>query len=156
MVNNNKNNNVKKIINPPTKVGFFISKCFPIFVKMSKLFHSFFDSYRVKDNVPTIVHIGRNAIGSIELYPSETNPFMEEYGYVRVYDNGELFVDEHLAKLLTYTDLHSEFMEFCFDLWKNKTNQKIYPNCVILSGGMQTMDERIRYRDFLPVNYLVE
>ena len=124
---------------------------------MSKLFHSFFDSYRVKDNVPTIVHIGRNAIGSIELYPSETNPFMEEYGYVRVYDNGELFVDEHLAKLLTYTDLHSEFMEFCFDLWKNKTNQKIYPNCVILaSGDMSMVDERIRYRDFLPVNYLVE
>ena len=124
---------------------------------MSKLFHSFFDSFRVKNETPTIVHIGRNAIGSIELYPSETNPFMEEYGYVRVYDNGELFCDEHLAKLITYTDLHSEFMEFCFDLWKNETNQKIYPNCVILSGvSNQTMDERIRYRDFLPVNYLVE
>ena len=138
-------------------MGFFISKGFPIFVVMSKLFHSFFDSYRVKDKEPTIVHIGRNTIGSIELYPSEINPFMKEYGYVRVYDNGELFCDEHLAKLLTYTDLHSEFMEFCFDLWKNKTNQKIYPNCVILSsGGMETMDERIRYRDFLPINYLVE
>ena len=124
---------------------------------MSKLFHRFFDSYRVKNDAPTIVHIGRNAIGSIELYPSETNPFMEEYGYVRVYDNGELFCDEHLAKLITYTDLHSEFMEFCFDLWKKKTNQKIYPNCIILSGlSNQTMDERIRYRDFLPVNYLVE
>ena len=64
---------------------------------MSNLFHSFFDSFRVKNETPTIVHIGRNAIGSIELYPSETNPFMEEYGYVRVYDNGELFCDEHLA-----------------------------------------------------------
>jgi len=124
---------------------------------MKKLFHSFFDSYRVKNEGPIIIHIGRNAIGSIELYPSETNPFMEDYGYVRVYDNGELFCDEHLAKLLTYTDLHSEFMEFCFDLWKNKTNQKIYPNCIILSGvNNQTMDERIKYRDFLPVNYLVE
>ena len=124
---------------------------------MSKLFHRFFDSFRVKNESPTIVHIGRNVIGSIEFYPSDTNPFMEEYGYVRVYDNGELFCDEHLAKLLTYTDLHSEFMEFCFDLWKNKTNQKIYPNCIILSGvSNQTMDERIRYRDFLPVNYLVE
>jgi hypothetical protein len=124
---------------------------------MNKLFHSFFDSFRVKNESPTIVHIGRNVIGSIEFYPSDTNPFMEEYGYVRVYDNGELFCDEHLAKLLTYTDLHSEFMEFCFDLWKNKTNQKIYPNCIILSGvSNQTMDERIRYRDFLPINYLVE
>ena len=124
---------------------------------MSKLFHNFFDSFRVKNETPTIVHVGRNAIGSIEFYPSDTNPFMEEYGYVRVYDNGELFCDEHLAKLITYTDSHSEFMEFCFDLWKNKTNQKIYPNCIILSGvSNQTMDERIRYRDCLPVNYLVE
>jgi len=124
---------------------------------MSKLFHSFFDSYRVKNEGPIIIHIGKNAIGSIEFYPSDTNPFMEEYGYVRVYDNGELFVDEHLAKLLTYTDLHSEFMEFCFDLWKNKTNQKIYANCIILaSGDMSMVNERIKYRDFLPVNYLVE
>ena len=138
-------------------MGFFISKYFCTFVKMSKLFHTFFDSFRVKNETPTIVHIGRNAIGSIEFYPSDTNPFMEDYGYVRVYDNGELFCDEHLAKLITYTDSHSEFMEFCFDLWKNKTNQKIYPNCIILSGvSNQTMDERIRYRDFLPVNYLVE
>lgn len=106
---------------------------------MKKLFHSFFDSYRVKNEGPTIVHIDRNAIGSIELYPSEINPFMEEYGYVRVYDNGELFCDEHLAKFLTYTDLHSEFMEFCFDLWKNKTNQKIYPNCIILASGELTI-----------------
>ena len=124
---------------------------------MSKLFHSFFDSFRVKNETPTIVHIGRNAIGSIEFYPSDTNPFMDGYGYVRVYDNGELFCDEHLAKLITYTDSHSEFMKFCFDLWKNKTNQKIYPNCIILSGlSNQTMDERIRYRDFLPINYIVE
>jgi len=42
-------------------------------------------------------------------------------------------------------------------LWKNKINQKIYPNCIILErGGMETMDERIRYRDFEPKNYLVE
>jgi len=124
---------------------------------MSKMFHHFFDSWRVKNEMPTIVHIGRNAIGSIEFYPSEKNLFMDGYGYVRVYDNGEIFCDEHLAKLITYTDSHSEFMEFCFDLWKNKTNQKIYPNCIILSGvSNQTMDERIRYRDFLPVNYLVE
>ena len=138
-------------------MGFFISKCFRIFVNMSKLFHRFFDSFRVKDEIPNIVHIGRNAIGAIELYPSDTNPFMDGYGYVRVYDNGELFCDENLAKLITYTDSHNEFMEFCFDLWKNKTNQKIYPNCIILErGGMETMDERIRYRDFLPINYLVE
>ena len=124
---------------------------------MSKLFHTFFDSFRVKDELPKVVHIGRNAIGAIELYPSDTNPFMDGYGYVRVYDNGELFCDENLAKLITYTDSHNEFMEFCFDLWKNKTNKKIYPNCIILErGGMETMDERIRYRDFLPINYLVE
>ena len=124
---------------------------------MSKLFHTFFDSFRVKGDVSTIVHIGRNAIGVIEFYPSDTNPFMEEYGYVRVYDNGELFCDEHLAKLITYTDSHNEFMEFCFDLWKNKTNKKIYPNCIILSSGERTiMDERRAYRDFLPINYLVE
>ena len=138
-------------------MGFFISKCFPIFVRMSKLFHTFFDSYRVKNEGPTIVHIDRNAIGSIELYPSEINPFMEEYGYVRVYDNGELFCDEHLAKLLTYTDSHSEFMEFCFDLWKNKTNQKIYPNYLILASGELTIvNERRAYKDFEPNNYLVE
>lgn len=138
-------------------MGFFISKCFCIFVKMFKLFHIFFDSFRVKNETPTIVHIGRNTIGSIEFYPSDTNPFMDGYGYVRVYDNGELFVDEHLAKLITYTDSHHEFMEFCFDLWKKQTNQKIYPNCVILSSGERTiMDERISYRDFLPINYLVE
>ena len=93
---------------------------------MFKIFHRLFDSWRVKDETPQIVHIGRNAIGVIEFYPSQVNPFIEGHGYVRVYDNGELFCDEHLAKLLTYTDLHSEFMEFCFDLWKNKTNQKIY------------------------------
>ncbi len=88
---------------------------------MSKLFHRFFDSYRVKDEGPTIVHIGRNNIGSITLFPSDTNPFIDGHGYVTVYDNGELYCDEHLAKLITYTDSHNEFMEFCFDLWKNKT-----------------------------------
>jgi hypothetical protein len=124
---------------------------------MSKLFHNFFDSWRVRDDEPTIVNIGRNHIGSIVLFPSDTNLFMEDYGYVRVYDNGELYCDEHLAKLITYTDSHNEFMEFCLDLWKNKTNKKIYPNCLILaSGGMETMDERRAYRDFEPKNYLVE
>ena len=91
---------------------------------MNKLFHRFFDSYRVKDEGPTIVHIGRNNIGSITLFPSDTNPFIDGHGYVTVYDNGELYCDEHLAKLITYTDSHNEFMEFCFDLWKNKTNKK--------------------------------
>jgi hypothetical protein len=42
-------------------------------------------------------------------------------------------------------------------LWKNETNQKIYPNCIILASGELTiMNERRAYRDFLPVNYLVE
>ena len=124
---------------------------------MFKIFHRLFDSWRVKDDVSNIVHIGKRYIGSIEFFPSDKNPFMEDYGYVRVYDNGELFVDEHLAKLITYTDSHSEFMEFCFDLWKKKTNQKIYPNCLILASGELTiMNERRAYRDFLPTNYLVE
>ena len=123
---------------------------------MSKLFHNFFDTWRVRDDEPTIVNIGRNHIGSIVLYPSETNPFMEDYGYVRVYDNGELYCDEHLAKLITYTDSHNEFMEFCLELWKNKTNQKIYPNCIILrSDERNIMEERRAYRDFEPKNYLV-
>jgi hypothetical protein len=124
---------------------------------MSKLFHTFFDSYRVKDEVPNVVQIGKRHIGVIEFYPSDTNPFMEGYGYVRVYDNGEIFCDEDLAKLITYTDTHNEFMEFCLDLWKNKTNQKIYPNCIILASGERTMmDERRAYRDYEPKNYLVE
>ena len=123
---------------------------------MSKLFHTFFDSYRVRDHAPTTIHIGRNHIGSIEFYPSDTNPFMEDYGYVRVYDNGELYCDEHLAKLITYTDTHNEFMEFCLDLWKNKTNKKIYPNCIIMAGGdRNVMSERIAYRNYEPKNYLV-
>jgi hypothetical protein len=125
---------------------------------MFKIFHRLFDSFRVKNEYPTIVYIGRNAIGSIEFYPSDTNPFMEEYGYVRVYDNGELFCDEHMAKLINYTDSHKEFMEFCFDLWKNKTNKKIYPNCIILgnSESEHTLYERRHYRDYDPLNYLVE
>jgi hypothetical protein len=123
---------------------------------MSNLFHSFFDSYRVKDDVPNVVTIGKRHIGVIEFYPSDTNPFMEHYGYVRVYDNGEIFCDEYLAKLITYTDSHNEFMEFCLDLWKRKTNQKIYPNCIILAGEIGIMDERRAYRDFEPKNYLVE
>ena len=65
---------------------------------MNNIFHTFFDSYRVRDNGPTVLYIGRNHIGSIEFYPSDTNPFMEDYGYVRVYDNGELYCDENLAK----------------------------------------------------------
>lgn len=124
---------------------------------MSKLFHRFFDSYRVNDEEPTIVQIGRNSIGSITLFPSDTNPFIDGHGYVRVYDNGELYCDEHLAKLLTYTDSHNEFMEFCFDLWKNKTNKKIFPNCIIMaSDDRNIMMERIAYRNYEPKNYLVE
>lgn len=124
---------------------------------MSKIFHSFFDSWRVKNDEVTVYHIGRNQIGSIQLFPSDTNPFMEDYGYVRVYDNGELYCDEDLGKLIMYTDSYNEFMEFCLDLWKNKTNQKIYPNCIILSSGtLEKMDERRAYRDFEPKNYLVE
>jgi RNA recognition motif-containing protein len=74
-----------------------------------------------------------------------------------VYDNGELYCDEHLAKLITYTDSHNEFMEFCFDLWKNKTNKKIYPNCIIMaSDDRNIMSERRAYRDYEPKNYLVE
>jgi hypothetical protein len=81
---------------------------------------------------------------------------MENYGYVRVYDNGELFVDEHLAKLITYTDSYREFMEFCFDLWKNKTNQRIFPNCIILSCEIAGWDQRIAYRNFSDSNFLVQ
>jgi len=78
---------------------------------MFKIFHRLFDSWRVKDETPQIVHIGRNAIGVIEFYPSQVNPFIEGYGYVRVYDNGE---SEH------------------------------------------TLYERRHYRDYDPLNYLVE
>ena len=138
-------------------MGFFISKGFPIFVNMSKLFHNFFDSYRVRDDAPNTVQIGRRHIGNIEFYPSDKNPFIDGYGYVRVFDNGELYCDEHLAKLITYTDSHNEFMEFCFDLWKNKTNKKIYPNCIIMAGDDRNiMAERRAYRDYEPKNYLVE
>lgn len=124
---------------------------------MKSIFHTFFDSFRVKDGETQIYQLGRNAIGSIEFFPSDTNPFMEGYGYVRVYDNGELFCDENLAKLITYTDSHNEFMDFCFELWKNRTNQKIYPNCIILSSGThERTNEMISYRDFKTKNYLVE
>ena len=122
---------------------------------MSKLFYTLFDSFRVKNDEPTIVYIGKQQIGSIEFYPSKTNPFMEDYGYVRVYDSGELFVDEYLAKLIKYTDSYHEFMEFCFDLWKIKTNQKIFPNCIILSCEVAGWDQRIAYRDFSHNIYLV-
>ena len=124
---------------------------------MKSIFHTFFDSFRVKDGETQIYRLGRNAIGSIEFFPSDINPFMEGYGYVRVYDNGELFCDENLAKLITYTDSHNEFMDFCFELWKNRTNQKIYPNCIILSSGThERTNEMISYRDFKTKNYLVE
>lgn len=123
---------------------------------MSKLFQNFFDSYRVKDGEPRVVHIGRNAIGSIEFFPSDTNPFMDGYGYVRVYDNGELFCDENLGKLLTYTDSHKEFMEYCFDIWKHRTNKKIYPKLIILSSGDNSrMDEMRPYLDSSLTTYLV-
>jgi hypothetical protein len=122
---------------------------------VSKLFHTFFDSYRVKEDTK-VFYIGRSPIGTIELYPSEINPFMEEYGYVRVYDNGELFCDENLGKLLTYTDSHKEFMEYCFDIWKHRTNQKIYPKFIILSSGDNSrMDEMRPYLDSSLTTYLV-
>lgn len=123
---------------------------------MSKMFYKFFDSFCVRDDVPTVVHIARNAIGSIEFYPSEINPFMEGYGRVRVYDNGELFVDEHLAKFITYTDSHREFMEFCFKLWLKRTNQKIFPNCIILGGEVAGWDRRIGYRNFELETFIVK
>ena len=50
------------------------------------MFYKFFDSFCVRDNLPTVIHIGRNAIGSIEFYPSEINPFIAGHGHVRVYD----------------------------------------------------------------------
>jgi hypothetical protein len=123
---------------------------------MFKIFHRLFDSWRVKDETPKIVHIGRNAIGVIEFYPSIDNPFIEGYGWVRVYDNGEIFCDENMAKLISYTDTHKEFMEFCFDLWKKKTNQKIYPNCIILGNSEHNLFETRQYRDYDPLNYLVQ
>ena len=123
---------------------------------MSKLFNKFFDSYRVKNDTPTR-YIRRNHIGSILLFPSEINPFMEDYSSVRVFDNGEIVCDEDLAKLITYTDSHNEFMEFCLDLWKYKTNQKIYPKCIIFASSDQSLiDEKIPYKDFEPKNYLVD
>lgn len=121
-----------------------------------KLFYTFFDSFRVKNEAPTIVHIGRNNIGSIEFFPSDTNPFMDDYGYVRVYDNGELFVDEHLAKLITYTDSHRDFMEFCFYLWQNKTNQKIFPNYIIVGCEVAGWHQRIVYRNFEIETFIVD
>lgn len=124
---------------------------------MNSLFHAFFDSYRIKDEGPKIVQIGRNAIGIIEFYPSDRNPFMDGYGCVRVYDNGELYCDENLAKLLKYTDSAKEFMDFCFEMWKYKTNQRVFPNCIILSSGEHSIkDELILYRDSSPKDYLVE
>lgn len=121
-----------------------------------KLFYTFFDSFRIKNDAPTTVYIGKSHIGSIEFYPSQTNPFMDGYGYVRVYNNGELFVDEHLAKLITYTDSYREFMEFCFDLWFNKTNQKIFPNCIIVGCEVAGWDQRIAYRNFDLQTYIVD
>ena len=124
---------------------------------MSKLFHRFFDSYRVKDEGPTIVHIGRNNIGSITLFPSDTNPFIDGHGYVTVYDNGELYCDESLAELIKYTDSAKEFMDFCFDLWKKRTNQRIFPNCIILGSDDRSIKEQVvQYRDSFPKDYFVE
>jgi len=53
---------------------------------MFKIFHRLFDSWRVKDETPQIVHIGRNAIGVIEFYPSQVNPFINSvftYGKIK-------------------------------------------------------------------------
>jgi hypothetical protein len=124
---------------------------------MSKLFHNFFDSYRVRDNASMVVYIGKNSIGFIDFYPSKINPFMEDKALVQVYDNGEIWCDEHLAKLLAYTDSHSEFMEFCLDIWKNKTNKKLYPNCIIMSSGSGVVvDERIPHSSFISMDYIVQ
>ena len=124
---------------------------------MSKLFHKFFDCYRIRVGSPPQIHIGRRELGKILFFPSEINVFMEDCDEVRVYDNGELYCDENIAKLLIYTDSHKEFMEYCFEIWKNRTNQKIYPKLIILSSGdLSIMDEMRPYKDFEPKNYLVE
>jgi len=115
---------------------------------MSKLFHAFFDSFRVREEGPKVVYIGKNAIGVIEFYPSDKNPFMDGHGYVRIYDNGELYCDESLAELIKYTDSAKEFMDFCFDLWKKRTNQRIFPNCVILGNDDKRVREQVvQYRE---------
>jgi hypothetical protein len=124
---------------------------------MSKLFHAFFDSFRVRDEGPKVVYIGKNAIGVIEFYPSDKNPFMDGHGYVRIYDNGELYCDESLAELIKYTDSAKEFMDFCFDLWKKRTNQRIFPNCIILGSDDRSIKEQVvQYRDSFPKDYFVE
>lgn len=82
---------------------------------------------------------------------------MDGHGYVRIYDNGELYCDESLAELIKYTDSAKEFMDFCFDLWKKRTNQRIFPNCVILGNDDKRVREQVvQYRDSFPKDYFVE
>lgn len=125
---------------------------------MSKLFDKFFDSYRIKDDtVHNLFYIGRSPIGTIELYPSDKNPFIDGHGIVRVFDNGELYCDEHIANFLNYTDSHKEFMEYCFDIWKKRTNKKIFPKLIILQSGDQSkMDEMRPYLDSSLKTYFVQ
>lgn len=122
---------------------------------MFKLFHRFFDSYRVREKTYKVVYIGKNEVGVIDFYPSYDNPFMDNRGEVRLYDNGDIWCDEFLATMLKYTDSYKEFMDFCMNIWLNKTNQKIYPNCLKL-GSSANFDQVIPYRDSKPKDYLVE
>ena len=122
---------------------------------MYKLLHRFFDSYRVREKTNKVVYIGKNEVGVIDFYPSDDNPFMDDRGEVRLYDNGDIWCDEFLATMLKYTGTYKEFMDFCMDIWKNKTNQKIYPNYLKL-GGFGNFDQSIPYRDSKPKDYLVE
>ncbi len=122
---------------------------------MFKLFHRFFDSYRVREKTYKVVYMGKNEVGVIDFYPSDDNPFMDDRGEVRIYDNGDIWCDESLATMIRYTDSYKEFMDFCMDIWLNKTNQKIYPNCLKL-GGLSNFDQVIPYRDSKPKDYLVE
>lgn len=123
---------------------------------MSKLFHRFFNSYRVRIGTPSRLMIGRQELGAIVFFPSDDNACMDDYGEVRVYDNGELYCMENIAKFLAYTDSHKEFMEYCFEIWKNATNQKIYPKLIIMSWGDRSiMDEMRPYLDSSPETHLV-
>jgi hypothetical protein len=124
---------------------------------MSEMFNEFFDYWTVKIDCPPVVFIGKNFIGSILFYPSKRNLFIENNSYVRIYDNGELSCDEDIAKLITYTDAPNEFMDFCLNIWKNKTNKKLYPNCIVIANGdYHRYNTLIPYRDGRITNYLVE
>ena len=120
------------------------------------MFYKFFDSFDIKTDV-SVFYIGNTPIGTMSLYPSEVNPFINGFAYVRLYANGELFCDENLVKLLAYTDGYSEFMDFCFDVWKNKTNQKIIPyKITIPTENVEKVYQTIFHRNNLLINPLVE